>query len=264
MRKTAIFLYGLICYLTFAGVLVYAIAFVCDLVPHSVGSGTEAPLGETLLVNTLLLSLFAVQHSGMARRGFKTWIKKFIPEAIERSTYVMATNVVFALLFWQWRPMSATIWQVDAPWANGLLWATCIFGWGFMTTSTIMIHHFELFGLRQVWRHLHGDRDLAPKFRVVGFYKLIRHPIQTGFVIAFWATPHMTAGHLMFAVVTTAYIVVALKFFEEPDLEVEFGDAYRDYKRQVGMLIPGQRYVAPVAQEIDIPLSEREAAPAGA
>ncbi|MEE8104206.1 MAG: NnrU family protein [Planctomycetota bacterium] len=260
MRKAAIFLYGLVCYLMFAGVLVYAIAFVCDLVPHSVSSGTEAPLGETLVINTLLLSLFAVQHSGMARRGFKSWIKSYIPEPIERSTYVLATNVVFALLFWQWRPMSATIWQVDAIWASGLLWALCIFGWGFMATATIMIDHFELFGLRQVWRHLHDDSDLSPKFRVVGFYKLVRHPIQTGFVIAFWATPHMTAGHLMFALVTTAYILVALKFFEEPDLEVEFGDQYRDYKRQVGMLVPGGNcYVAPDATKgIDTPMRKRE------
>ncbi|MHC4973968.1 MAG: methanethiol S-methyltransferase [Planctomycetota bacterium] len=243
MKRTLVLLYGAVVYALSMATLVYAIGFVADLgVPKSINSGQEGPIGEALLVNLLLLSLFAVQHSGMARLGFKRWWTRRVPPSIERSTYGLATCVAFILLFWLWRPMPGVVWSVESPIAATALDVAHWAGWGIVVLSTFMVGHFDLFGLRQVWLRWRRTPYGELQFRAVGFYKFIRHPIQAGFVIVFWATPHMTVGRLLFAAVSTAYIIVALKLFEERDLIKSFGDTYRHYQRQVGMFVPRRRY----------------------
>lgn len=233
-------LYGLIVYFFFLATFVYAIGFVGNLplLPKTIDSGAAAPLAETLAVNLALLGLFAVQHSVMARRGFKRWWTKVIPEPMERSTYVLAATAALALLLWQWRPLAEPVlWSVDDPAGrlvlHGVFWA----GWGVLLVSTFLINHFELFGLRQVWAHLRGQALPAPQFRTPLFYRHVRHPIYLGFVLAFWATPHMSAGHLLFAAACTGYILVGI-WFEERDLVALYGQRYRVYREQVGMLWP--------------------------
>ncbi|HEY6134797.1 MAG TPA: isoprenylcysteine carboxylmethyltransferase family protein [Rubrivivax sp.] len=233
-------LYGLVVYAFFLATFVYAIGFVGNLplLPKTIDSGAAAPLAETLMVNVALLGLFAVQHSVMARRGFKRWWKRFVPEPLERSTYVLAATAALALLLWQWRPIAEpVIWSVINPVARGLLHAVFWLGWGMLLVSTFLINHFELFGLRQVWAHLRGQQLPAPQFRTPLFYRHVRHPIYLGFVLAFWATPQMTAGHLLFAAACTGYILIGI-WFEERDLVALFGERYRVYRQQVGMLLP--------------------------
>jgi methanethiol S-methyltransferase len=233
-------LYGAIVYLFFLATFVYAIGFVGNLrlLPKTIDSGTPVPLAEALIVNLLLLGLFAVQHSVMARRGFKRWWTRFVPESIERSTFVLAATAVLALLLWQWRPLAApVVWSVHK--RAGVLAIEAVFwlGWAVLLVSTFLINHFELFGLRQVYARLRGERLPAPQFRTPGLYRHVRHPIYLGFVLAFWAAPTMTAGHLMFAIATTGYILVGI-WFEERDLIAQFGGRYRLYREQVGMLWP--------------------------
>jgi methanethiol S-methyltransferase len=236
-------LYGAVVYLFFLATFVYAIGFVGNLplLPRTIDSGAPAPLLEALIANLLLLGLFAVQHSVMARRGFKRWWTRIVPEPVERSTFVLAATAVLALLLWQWRSIAEpVVWSVHSQ--VGALAIQVVFwlGWAVLLISTFLINHFELFGLRQVHAHLRGRGLPAPQFRTPGLYRHVRHPIYLGFVLAFWATPTMTAGHLLFAIATSGYILVGI-WFEERDLIAQFGERYRLYRQQVGMLWPRLR-----------------------
>jgi protein-S-isoprenylcysteine O-methyltransferase Ste14 len=241
MSRIAAFLYGLAAYLVFFVTILYAIGFVTGLaVPKTIDSGTVGSIGEALVVNLVLLSLFALQHSVMARKPFKRWWTQFVPVAIERSTYVLLASLVLILLFWQWRPIPTVVWQVADPQVATAVMGLSFFGWFLVFLSTFLINHFELFGLHQVATHLAGRTMPAPRFKTPLLYKVVRHPIYLGFIIAIWAAPVMTAGHLLFATVATAYIFVGI-FLEERDLLGEFGEEYKRYRARVGMLIPSRR-----------------------
>ena len=241
MSKFIAFLYGLVAYLVFLFAFLYAIGFVSGLVvPKTIDTGPVVSSTEAVIVNLLLMSLFAVQHSVMARHQFKKWWMKYVPASVERSTYVLFASLALILLFWQWRPMPAVVWQITDPNVGMALMALSLFGWFLVLLSTFMISHFELFGLHQVVINLTGRELTAPQFKTPGLYKLVRHPIYLGFIIAFWAAPTMTMGHLLFAAVTTAYIFVGI-FLEERDLVEFFGDDYRRYKKRVSMLIPWRK-----------------------
>jgi methanethiol S-methyltransferase len=238
MARVLGFLYGLTAYVVFLGTFLYAIGFVSGLpVPKTIDTGPIVPLGEALVVDVLLMSLFAIQHSVMARQGFKRWWTQFVPAAIERSTYVLLASLALILLLWQWRPIPTVLWQVTDPSLAMAVLAVSLFGWVIVLTSTFLINHFELFGLKQVINSLVGRTTAEPRFITPVLYKLVRHPIYLGFIIAFWAAPTMTVGHLLFAAVTTAYILVGIAL-EERDMISVFGDEYRRYRQQVGMLIP--------------------------
>lgn len=231
--------YGAVSYVVFLAAFLYAIGFVGNIVvPRSIDHGVTASRGEALVVNVLLLGLFAVQHSVMARPAFKRWWTRLVPKPIERSTYVLLSSLVLLLMFWQWRTMPAIVW--DVTWMPGRvgLWILFVLGWAIVLLSTFMISHFDLFGLRQVYLAWRGTpyRDL--EFRATLLYRVVRHPLMLGFIVAFWAAPTMTAGHLLFAVATTGYILIALQL-EERDLTAALGDCYRDYRNRVPMLIPG-------------------------
>jgi methanethiol S-methyltransferase len=236
--KFIAFLYGMASYLIFFVTILYAIGFVMGLVvPKNIDTGAASSMTSAIVVNLLLMSLFAVQHSVMARKGFKAWWTKYVPKPIERSTYVLAASSCLLLLFWQWRPIPAVVWQVDDPDLAAAVAMFSLGGWVLVFTSTFLINHFELFGVSQVANHLVDKEVAPPQFRTPLLYKFVRHPIYLGFIIAFWAAPVMTVGHLMFAAVTTAYIMVGI-WLEERDLIEMFGDQYREYKQRVSMLIP--------------------------
>jgi len=231
--------YGGIAYLIFFGTFLYAIGFVSRfIVPKTVDSGAASSPMTALLVNLVLMSIFAVQHSGMARQGFKKLFARFASPAIERSTYVLLASLSLILLFWQWRPMPMMVWNIEDPVLAGIATAGGFVGWLIVLYSTFLISHFELFGLTQVVSHFAGRVAQPIKFKTPGLYRLIRHPIYLGFIIAFWCTPTMTLGHLLFAAVTTAYIFVGI-YLEERDLVSMFGDQYRRYRDKVAMLVPG-------------------------
>jgi methanethiol S-methyltransferase len=240
MSRILSFIYGLIAYLIFFGSLLYAIFFTGDfLVPKTINSGGETgTFIYALLINSGLLALFAVQHSVMARQGFKRWWTKVIPAHIERSTYVLLSSLILVLLFWQWRPIEGVIWETESGTLMNLIliiffWA----GWGIVLASSFMINHFDLFGLRQVYLNLKGKEITPIQFKQPWLYKVVRHPIMLGFLIAFWAAPVMTTGHLIFAIATTGYILIGI-WFEEKDLIRFYGERYRDYRKRVSMLLP--------------------------
>ena len=238
MGGIASVLYGVVVYTLFLLTFLYAIAFVGDLpVPKTIDSGESGPIAPALIVDTLLLGLFAIQHSVMARPGFKRWWTKLVPDAVERSTFVLFTCITLGLLYWQWQPMQQPVWSVSLPVGIAVLQTIFWLGFAIVLISTFLINHFELFGLRQVYARLRGRTLPAPVFRSPLLYKRVRHPIYLGFLLAFWSTPSMTVGHLLFAVATTLYILIGI-YFEERDLIALFGDRYRRYREQVAMLIP--------------------------
>jgi methanethiol S-methyltransferase len=235
------FLFGLVAYLVFLPTFLYAIGFVTGVgVPKTIDDGPVVPVTEALIVNLLLLSLFAVQHSGMARKPFKRWLTQFVPASVERSVYVLLASLALILLLWQWRPIPAVVWQITNAQVAMTMTALSLAGWLLVLFSTFLINHFELFGLHQVAANLAGRTMPAARFKTPVLYKFVRHPIYLGFIIAFWATPVMTVGHLLFAAVTTAYIFVGIAL-EEHDLIQLFGEEYKRYRAQVGMLAPFRR-----------------------
>src|SRR5262245_56804397 len=243
-------LYGAVAYVFFLGTFVYAILFVGNiLVPKTIDSGTPGPLLESLIINVVLLGIFAVQHSVMARQGFKRVWTRIVPESVERSTFVLFATGALALLLWQWRPIPEVIWSVQNPIAVAAIQAVFWLGWAVLLLATFLINQFELFGLRQVVSRLMGWRIPAPQFRTPLLYKRVRHPIYLGFLLGFWAAPTMTLGHLLFAAATIGYILIGI-LLEERDLIAMFGDQYREYRRQVSMLIPlpWRRYAEPEAE----------------
>jgi len=238
MGKILAFLYGLVSYVIFFGTFLYAIAFVAGVaVPKTIDSGPVGGLVPSLAIDTLLLGVFAIQHSVMARPAFKAWWTQFVPKAVERSTYVLFASLALILLYWQWRPLPSPIWTVTAPAAVAVLWVLCGLGWVTVLTSTFLINHFDLFGLRQVWAYASGKEIPPEEFVTPLFYRIVRHPLYLGFIVAFWATPMMTLGHLYFAFATTAFILIAIQL-EEHDMVAMFGDTYRTYQRRVSMILP--------------------------
>jgi protein-S-isoprenylcysteine O-methyltransferase Ste14 len=241
MTRFIAFLYGLVSYVAAFVSLLYAIGFVSGLVvPKTIDTGAAVPIAEAFIIDLLLMSVFAVQHSVMARQGFKQWWTQFVPKSVERSTYVLFASLALVLLYWQWRPIPTVVWQIDNPQVATAVIGLSFVGWVLLFSSTFLINHFELFGLHQVANNLTGRPMPAPRFRTPLYYKFVRHPIYLGLIIAFWAAPTMTAGHLLFAAVTTAYIFVGI-LLEEHDLIEMFGDEYRRYRQRVSMLVPWRK-----------------------
>ncbi len=238
MKRMIFFLYGTLCYLSFLGIFLYAVGFLGNVVvPTSIDGAPQMPFWSALAINTLLLGIFAVQHSVMARQGFKRWWTQYVPKPIERSTYVLFTNIALGLMFFFWQPMGGSIWNVQESWGQGLLYGIYALGWSIVFISTLLINHFDLFGMRQVWLYLRGQEYIPLKFKTPALYERVRHPLYVGWLLAFWGTPTMTSAHLVFAVMTTVYILMAIQW-EEKDLVSAHGKAYEDYRRRVPMLIP--------------------------
>ena len=239
-KRLALFAFGFASYLIFLGTFLYAIAFVGGFaVPRQLDGVQDTSLPLALAIDCALLTIFAVQHSVMARRWFKERWTQIVPWAIERSTYVLCASLALLLLFWQWRPIGVVVWSVDNPAARAVLWTLFAAGWTTVLVVTFLINHFDLFGLRQVWLQLVGKPYTKIAFRTPLPYRFVRHPLYLGFLLAFWMTPTMTLAHLVFATATTAYIVLAIQF-EERDLVREHGPAYEQYRRSVPMLVPGR------------------------
>jgi len=242
MARGLFVIFGGFAYLLFLVTFLYMIGFLADaaFLPRTIDRGPAEAAAVAIIVDLALIALFGLQHSIMARPGFKTQWTRIVPQPIERSAYVVLASCALIALFAFWRPLPAVIWQVEAVVPAAFLWTLFAFGWAIVLVSSYLINHFELFGLAQVWRNLRGRTVPAGSFRTPLFYALVRHPLYSGFLIAFWATPLMTAGHLLFALAMTAYILVAIRF-EESDLVDHFGSAYVAYRRRVGMLIPRLR-----------------------
>ena len=238
MSRLLVLAYGVIAYAAFFGTYLYAVGFVGNLVvPKALDSAPTAPFGTAVAINLALLSLFAVQHSVMARPWFKRALLRVIPQAAERSTYVLASSLALILLFWQWSPLGGVIWDVQRPVWRAAILGVFASGWLLVLVTTFLINHFDLFGLRQVWLHLRGQEYRSLRFVTPGPYRMIRHPLYLGWLLAFWAAPTMTATHLLFAAVTTAYIFVAIQL-EERDLVAAHGPDYAEYRRRVPMIVP--------------------------
>ena len=241
LKRLAFFAYGVACYVVFLATFLYAIAFVGNLgTPTALDGLATGPVGRALAVDAGLLGLFALQHSIMARKGFKRWWTRIVPKPIERSTYVLFSSLALILLFWQWQPIGGIVWSVDSAVATVVLRTLFAFGWSLVLIATFLIDHFDLFGLRQVWLHLLGQPYTPRPFTTPGPYRLVRHPLYVGWFFAFWMTPTMTSAHLVFAISTSAYILIAIQL-EERDLVHEFGHTYEDYRRRVPMLVPFAR-----------------------
>jgi methanethiol S-methyltransferase len=241
MNRSLAVVYGTLCYTLFLVVFLYLIGFVGGfLVPRSVDNAIEASVGQAVVVDVLLVTLFGLQHSVMARPAFKKWWTRIVPAAIERSTYVLLASLVLALMFWQWRELPAVVWEVTWQPARLALWTMFWLGWAIVLASTFMINHFELFGLKQVFAAWRARPAVETGFQATLLYRVVRHPLMLGFIVAFWASPTMTTGHLLFATVMTGYILVALQL-EEHDLIAALGTRYVEYRRRVPMLIPGLR-----------------------
>lgn len=253
------FLYGIVSYLLFVVSLGYAIGFIGNiLVPKSIDAGPSAPFVRALLLNTLLISLFAVQHSVMARPRFKKWWTRIVPAPVERSTYVLFSSLALLLLFWQWQPMPRIIWDVQNLAGRVMLISLFWLGWATMLIGTFLISHVDLFGLRQVYLHDRGLPYRPPAFRVRFLHRIVRHPINLGFLVAFWSTPRMTVGHLLFALLNTAYILIAVRL-EERDLVEAHGDVYKVYQRDVPALVPrpGTNWVSRVLSPVLVRFARR-------
>jgi protein-S-isoprenylcysteine O-methyltransferase Ste14 len=239
MKKYIIFIYGIVAYCIFLIAFLYAIGFAGNLfVPKTIDSGVEPTLPKAILTNIILLSIFALQHSIMARPKFKEWFISIFSHAMERSTYILLSSLALVLVYWQWQPITTLVWETESTIFSNILTGIFFLGWLIVLLSTFMINHFELFGLAQIFDNLKNKKTSNPKFQTNYFYKLVRHPIMLGFLIAFWATPIMTLGHLLFSIVTTLYIFVAVKYLEEKDLRKYIGEDYETYQKEVPMIIP--------------------------
>jgi protein-S-isoprenylcysteine O-methyltransferase Ste14 len=248
VKRLLFFAYGVAAYLVFLATFLYAVAFVGGfVVSRRLDGPLDTSLATALAINGALLAVFAIQHSVMARRWFKDWWTQIIPWAIERSTYVLCASLALILLFSQWRPIGVEIWSVTHPVGQLVLWLLFALGWTTVLMVTFMINHFDLFGLRQVWLPLMGRPYTRVAFRTPMPYRIVRHPLYFGFILAFWSTPTMTLAHLVFALATTAYIVIAIQF-EEKDLAFEHGAAYEGYRRSVPMLLPWRRRRMPAPE----------------
>jgi protein-S-isoprenylcysteine O-methyltransferase Ste14 len=239
MSRAATLLFAIVAYAIFFATFLYLICFVGNLpfVPQTVDRGVQAPVATAVVIDIALIALFGVQHSVMARQGFKRWWTKVVPLPAERSVYVIMASAVLILLMALWRPIDAVVWSVTAPMASNLIWAIFWAGWATVLLSTFLINHFELFGLQQAWFNMRGREAAAHKFHQPLLYKWVRHPLYLGFFLAFWATPQMTAGHLLLAVGVSVYMLIAIRY-EERDLVDYFGKDYEDYRERVGMLTP--------------------------
>jgi protein-S-isoprenylcysteine O-methyltransferase Ste14 len=239
MKKSIILLYGILAYFVFLIAFLYAIGFVGNIiVPKSIDSGTETTLFTSIFINVVLLSVFALQHSIMARPAFKKWFTAIISPAMERSTYVLLSSLALLLIYWQWQPITTIVWETESEIAINILTGIFFLGWLIVLLSTFMINHFELFGLSQIFDNLKNKQTPNPKFQTNYLYKIVRHPIMLGFIIAFWATSTMTVGHLLFSLVTTIYIFIAVKYLEEKDLRKFIGEKYETYQKEVPMIVP--------------------------
>lgn len=239
MKKSIIFIYGIISYIVFLIAYLYAIGFVGNIfVPKSIDSGVETTWFSSVFINAVLLSVFALQHSIMARPTFKKWFTSIFSHAMERSTYILLSSLALLLIYWQWQPITTVVWETESKIAIIVLTGIFFLGWLIVLLSTFMINHFELFGLAQIFDNLKNKQTPNPKFQTNYLYKIVRHPIMLGFIIAFWATPTMTVGHLLFALVTTIYIFIAVKYLEEKDLRKHIGEKYEAYQKEVPMIIP--------------------------
>ncbi|TFG87650.1 MAG: DUF1295 domain-containing protein [Chromatiales bacterium] len=256
MLRIIALIYGIFCYALFFVTFLYAMGFVAGFgVPKHIDTGLEGSPAVALLLNIALLTLFALQHSVMARPAFKRWWTRIVSPAVERSTYVLFSSLALIALYYGWQPLPVAVWQIDAEPLRWLLYALSATGWLIVLTGTFLISHFDLFGLRQVWLHARRQPYTHFPFVTRGFYRLVRHPLMLGFLIAFWATPTMSQGHFLFALVTTVYIVVAVKYLEERDLVAALGDQYRDYQRRVPMLLPLTKPLPPTRPSAPIALT---------
>ena len=238
MKRVVFLLYGAVSYFAFLGTILYAIGFVGNhIVPKTIDGDPEVPLASAIFTNASLLLLFAMQHSIMARPTFKRWWMRIIPAELERSSFVLLSSICLVLMMWQWQPIGGIVWSVKNGMANTFLNIAYLTGWAIVFVSTFLIDHFDLFGLRQVWLYFTGKPYSELPFRLPGLYRLVRHPLYFGFLVAFWSTPVMTVAHLLFATLTTGYILTAIRF-EEKDLVVRFGEKYSHYKQWAPMLIP--------------------------